>query len=145
MSRFIAYIFIFFAATTLILTGQVPARADPATMSAPQAYELTKKNELLLVDIRSRQEWHESGVAETAYPISMHEAGFLEKLAELQQSNPGKPVGIICATGGRTEWLQRELDRRGITNIIDISEGMFGNGSEPGWLKRGLPTRKFDG
>ncbi len=75
----------------------------------------------------------------------MHENGFLEKLAALRSENPGKPVALICATGGRSSWLQRELEKRSITGIIDVSEGMLGHNGKPGWIAGGLPLKPFDG
>jgi rhodanese-related sulfurtransferase len=97
----------------------------------------------VLVDIRSRQEWKETGLAAPAKPISMHEGGFLQKLMEVAGGDRNKRIAIICATGGRTRYLQHALAGAGFVNIIDVSEGMMGSPAGPGWLKRGLPVKQF--
>ncbi len=114
-------------------------------MSASEALERAGRGEIVLVDVRSPDEWRESGVAGPAITLSMHERGFLEGLARLKEENSGKPIAMICATGGRTAFLQKELEKRGLGTVIDVSEGMFGNGEAPGWLARGLPVRKVGG
>ena len=111
------------------------------TLSAPTAYERANSGNLVLIDIRRPSEWRDSGIASVAIPLSMHENGFLEGLEKIRAANPGKDVALICATGGRTAFLQKELAKRGLGPVIDVSEGMFGNGKAAGWLKRGLPVK----
>lgn len=113
------------------------------SISAPQAKAGVESGELVLIDIRSREEWKETGIAEMAIPMSMHEAGFLEKFTDLKSENPDKTIAMICATGGRTKWLQAELKKRKLGDTIDVSEGMMGNGKALGWIKRGLPIKTF--
>lgn len=113
------------------------------TLLAPEALKRAQAGELVLIDVRLRSEWKESGIASIAIPLSMHEKGFLEGLEKIKQSHQGKEIALICATGGRTAYLQKELLKRNLGSTIDVSEGMFGNGNEPGWLKRGLPIKKF--
>lgn len=121
------------------------ALADPLKISAQEANAQAAAGELVLVDIRTRTEWLQTGIAEPAHAISMHEAGFLEKLGKLRSENPGKPVALICAVGGRSSFMQGELEKRGFSGILDVSEGMMGNEGGPGWIKRGLPLRRWDG
>ena len=114
-------------------------------ISADQALEQSKAQEIVLIDIRSPSEWKESGLAETAVALSMHERGFLEGLEKIRTENPGKEIALICATGGRTAFIQRELERRNLGTVIDVSEGMFGNPRGKGWIAKGLPVKKWDG
>ena len=109
-------------------------------IDAQAAFKKAEAGELLLLDIRSPQEWKETGTGAGAKKVSMHQPGFLAKLDALTGSDKSKPVALICATGGRSNWLQGELAKRGYTNIIDVSEGMLGSSTGPGWLKRGLPV-----
>ena len=111
------------------------------TVSAIRAYEMSQAGEWYLVDIRSRGEWRQ-GVAEGAYLISMHEPGFLQKLEQLTGGDREAKIAIICAVGGRTSFLQPQLMARGWKNIYDVSEGMKGAQSGPGWEARGLPVIK---
>ena len=111
-----------------------------AIIDAQAAFIKAGAGELLLLDIRSPQEWKETGTGTGAKKVSMHQPGFLAKLDALTGNDKTKPVALICATGGRSNWLQGELVKRGYTNIIDVSEGMLGSSAGPGWLKRGLPV-----
>ena len=94
-------------------------------------------------DIRSREEWQETGLAEPALPISMHEGGFVQKLLQAMGGDPSRRVALICATGGRTRYVQNVLASNGFSNVIDVSEGMMGSPAGPGWLKRGLPVKRW--
>lgn len=130
-------------AALAVAPSAASAAGEPAQMSAPEALEAASKGEAVLVDIRSREEWLETGLAEPALPISMHEGGFVQKLLEAMGGDPLRPVAIICATGGRTRYLQNVLASNGFSNIIDVSEGMMGSPAGPGWLKRGLPVKRW--
>lgn len=129
----------------LMATGFVMAALTLAqaaeTLSAVDALRQTEAGSITLIDIRRPQEWLESGVAEPAATLSMHEEGFLEGLAKLTGGDTSMPIALICRTGNRSTWLAGELEKRGYTNVLNVREGMFGSDAGPGWLKRDLPTR----
>ena len=112
-------------------------------MSAPDALAAADRGEIVLVDIRTRGEWKQTGLAKPALAISMHEAGFVRNLARALGGNRASPVALICATGGRSAHMQHILATAGFTNVIDVSEGMIGSGAGPGWLRRGLPIKPW--
>ena len=97
---------------------------------------------MILLDIRTPEEWKETGIASAAIPLTMHNKEFLNGFQKIVQDNPEKKIGIICATGGRTLWLQSELAKRGLGPVIDVSEGMMGSRAGPGWIARGLALKK---
>ena len=111
-------------------------------MDAPTAFEKAKNGELVLLDIRSPQEWKETGTGTYAERVSMHQKGFLQKLNALINDDKSRQIALICAVGGRSDFIQAELIKRGYTNVIDVAEGMLGSRYGPGWLKRGLPVTK---
>ncbi|MCX8952452.1 rhodanese-like domain-containing protein, partial [Ruegeria sp. NA] len=39
--------------------------------------------------------------------------------------------------------LSNRLIEAGFTNIIDVPEGMLGSAAGPGWVRTGLPVRKY--
>ena len=51
-----------------------------------------------------------------------------------------RPIAVICAAGNRSRWASRFLAEKGFAKVIDVAEGLFGNGRLPGWLARGLPV-----
>jgi len=118
-------------------------QAEPLQLSIGEAYAKSQAGEILLVDIRSRAEWGETGVAVTARPISMHERGFLDRLDEASGGNRHAPIALICATGGRSAFLQAQLLARGFTNVYDVPAGMLGQNSKPGWIASGLPVTRL--
>ncbi|MGI9483189.1 MAG: rhodanese-like domain-containing protein [Hyphomicrobiales bacterium] len=113
-------------------------------LSVRRAHEMAEADEILLVDIRTPKEWQETKIGASAVPITMHNAQFLRNLQKAVGNDKSKPVALICATGGRSSWLQKELARRGYSSIYDVAEGMLGSPAGPGWLKAGLPTKPYE-
>ena len=134
----------------LLSIGFAPAFGPPALaqkpqiLSATEAHRKAEAGEVLLVDIRTPEEWRETGVATSAHTITMHQNGqaFLKELLAAASGDPNRPIALICRTGNRSSQLQSALQRAGFTNIIDVSEGMAGSQAGRGWLKLGLPVRK---
>jgi len=111
-------------------------------MDAKTAFEKAKNGEIVLLDIRSPEEWKETGTGTYAERVSMHQEGFLLKLDALIDNDKSRAIALICAVGGRSNFIQEELTKRGYTNVIDVAEGMLGSRYGEGWLKRGLPITK---
>lgn len=133
------------AAVASLSIGAVSAQQSrPAMLSVADAHRKAQAGEVVLVDIRTPEEWKETGVATTAHAISMHQdpRAFLKGLDAAMGGDRSRPVALICRTGNRSSNLQAELRRAGYTNVIDVSEGMAGSRAGHGWLKAGLPVRK---
>lgn len=124
-----------FAVTPGILQAQ---QSD--LWSATDAHDALSDDLIRLIDIRSRAEWTETGVALRAWPISLHEERFPERLFEAKAMANGRPVALICATGGRSGYVLRSLRQSGYSEFIDVSEGMLGSDAGPGWIQAGLPV-----
>ena len=133
------------AAIALVAAAMAPAIGDESgRLSVEEAYAKSLSGEVLLVDIRSREEWSETGVATTARLISMHEPGFLEALNAAVESNRDRAIALICATGSRSALLQGQLARGGFSRVFDVPAGMLGQKDKPGWIASGLPLRAAD-
>lgn len=128
---------------TLTVAGAVtaagPVMAEQQIWSAPDARAALAKGEMVLVDIRSPGEWAQTGVAEGAVALTMHSPQFARQITTLLNAQKDKPVGLICATGGRTAYVVSFLAKNGFPGVIDVSEGMIGNTRGAGWIARGLP------
>ncbi len=122
-----------------------PNATTPKQLSAPDAMTMAAVDEVLLVDIRTPGEWARSGLPQGALALSMQRQDFPQALLEAMGGDMSKPVALICATGSRSAMLQRYLLAQGFTHVLDVSEGMMGNFSAPGWLRRGLPTDRYEG
>ena len=112
-------------------------------ISAAEAFAAASAGELVLVDIRTPQEWRETGIGAPAHAISMHGADFFDRLAELIGPDRSRAIALICATGGRSAFMQFHLRGRGYTNVQDVGEGMLGGRSGPGWIRAGLPIKPY--
>lgn len=126
------------AAFALLTMGRAATSGTPQIMSAEAAHTAAMAGEILLLDIRSPGEWKETGVPEGAMAVTMHNDKFVPTLQRLLAENPETPMAMICATGGRTEYVTGILAKNGI-DVIDVSEGLEGNRRGPGWKAKGLP------
>jgi len=129
---------LFFSLLVSLFAGR--AGAEPQIMSAPEAATAVASGEMILIDIRSPGEWAETGVAQGAIALTMHNPGFPQQLTRILSGEHGKSIGLICATGGRTEYVVSFLAQNGFNDIVDVSEGMIGNDRGPGWIARGMPV-----
>ena len=124
--------------------GQPTAAAETLTLSAPEAHRMAAAGEIVLVDIRTPQEWKQTGVPAGARRISMQHPegaeGFLAEVLKAVDGNRNAPIALICRTGNRTTHAQRFLIEQGFTRVYNVTEGMAGSQAGPGWLKRGLPV-----
>ena len=128
----------FGVALVLLITTAV-VFAQPPKMSANEAHFEAFNGDLIILDIRSPGEWAETGVAKGAWPVTMHDSNFGANLQRIIEKYPNRPLALICATGGRSNHVANVLEQNGLSGVIDISEGMFGNGAAQSWIARGLP------
>jgi rhodanese-related sulfurtransferase len=137
------------ALATATLSGAYalyPARvvANGDLLVSPQrANELIRQSEVLLIDIRRPDEWARTGIAEGAVPIDLRRRDFIDAVKAAQAEAGGLPLAVICARGVRSRRMAAAMTKAGLGDIIDIPEGMLGSSAGPGWLARGLPTKKW--
>ncbi|WP_319824320.1 rhodanese-like domain-containing protein [Thalassovita sp.] len=116
------------------------AFASPSTISARTAYDGMTAGQLILIDVRTPQEWQQTGVAKGAWPLDMTHRDFGGWLMAVIQRNPTRQVALICRTGNRTGHLMKVLRQNGINGVLDVTEGMVGGPRGPGWIPTGLPV-----
>ena len=126
-----------------IVAAASPALAQNQTgrqMSVVQALTDSQDSKLTLIDVRTPDEWKQTGVPKGAGRITMQhpggEEGFAAELLKKIKGDKHAPVALICRSGNRSSQVQRWLEKRGFTHIYNVSEGMVGRN---GWLARGLP------
>ena len=109
----------------LAVLGPLDAQ-QVTTMDAPTAHEKALKGEILLVDIRTPEEWKQTGVPASANAITMHQNGqvFLSSLLRAAGGDSKFPVAVICRTGSRSTALARPLAKAGFPNVINVVEGV---------------------
>ena len=121
--------------------------ADNTKISVQAANELSKKKEVLLIDIRSKSEWAQTGVAPQATLLTIHREGgldaFKQELTTLLNGDTTQAVALICAGGVRSSRVQQYLQGHGFTYIVDVNEGMLGGVLSQGWIDQGLPIKSY--
>ncbi|MBR9652080.1 rhodanese-like domain-containing protein [Thalassovita aquimarina] len=117
----------------------VMGHAEQGILTPKEALDGIKAGNLLLVDIRTPEEWQQTGVAEGAWPIDMRRKDFGPILLALLERNPSHRVAVICRTGNRSGYLVDVLRKNGINDVLDVPEGMVGGRNGQGWIKAGLP------
>jgi rhodanese-related sulfurtransferase len=117
--------------------------AEQAMQLAASGEIVLVDGEIVLVDVRSPQEWRQTGVPAGAEMVTIHQPngliGFLDAMGEALGDDRGRPIALICARGNRSSVASTALARAGYTQVYNIREGMFGSPDGPGWLTRGLP------
>jgi len=139
-----------FGAVLVVFSDSVLSLAHAHDIDAATAYSLSKKGELVIVDIRRSSEWHKTGMPDTSHGISLQNffkkvrKDFTEDIVELVEQDMDRRIALICATGGRSAYAMELLREAGFSRVSNIGEGMLGDGTSPGWIARGLPVRKCD-
>ena len=130
-------------ATLCSLPVHAEAQTPLPSLSVREAHEAAKAGKLVLVDIRTPEEWADTGVPEGAIRLDMTGSAFEVRLAALKLDHPGKPIALICRTGNRTSTLQRTFAARGWKELVDVRGGLLGNPRDKGWLAEGLPVTSY--
>jgi rhodanese-related sulfurtransferase len=95
-----------FLAASLVLATSI-ACAEP-NLSAPEALTAASEGKVRLIDIRTPQEWRETGVAPGAGRVDFYLGPEVLLSAVLQMVGGDKdaPIALICRTGNRTTHAQ---------------------------------------
>ena len=132
---------------TLLCLIAFSARAEVIDIDNARLEQLLKSG-VPIVDIRLQSEWEETGIVAGSKLLTFfdergrYDAGaWLDKVKAVAKAN--EPVIVICRTGNRTGSLVAPLEKAGYKRVINVAEGMFGGRYGPGWIKSGLPLRKF--
>jgi rhodanese-related sulfurtransferase len=121
------------------------AQDTPLNITPVEAAKLVADKKAILVDIRTPEEWKETGVAEGAHRLDMNDPMFTAKLSKLMDGDRTKPVALICRTANRTRTVQAALMQQGgYTRVINVEGGMIGNSADKGWIAHGLSVKKDD-
>ena len=133
----------------VLVSSFVPGMADE--LDAKIAYSLAQDGQLMIIDVRRPSEWRRTGIPDGSTPISLQHFSrkirgeFFGDVLAAVQGDKSHPIGLICASGGRSAWALELLEEAGFSRVHDISEGMFGNDNAPGWLARKLPIAACHG
>lgn len=129
------------AAVILSLSTATPALAAP-DLNPPEALAAAQAGKVKLIDIRTPQEWRETGTVPGAGRVDFYRGpqALTQYMEQQTKGDKNAPIALICRTGNRTAQAQKFLQSQGYTQVWNVKEGMKGSRDGPGWLKRGLPV-----
>jgi rhodanese-related sulfurtransferase len=116
-----------------------------SVIASAEALAGVRAGEMTLIDVRSPEEWRETGVPRGAKTIAIHGpggmAGFVAAATRALDGKKDKTVALICARGWRSHRAANALREAGFTSVLNVREGMLGNPFDgSGWLSRRLPV-----
>lgn len=135
-------------AAVFVLLALLSAAAMPqpndGIISAEEALAMARTGRVILIDIRTPDEWRQTGVPAGAQRANASDpqgpAAFLQNILDIVGDQRAQPIAIICRTGNRTTKARAYLMSKGFTEVYNVKEGVAGSDAGDGWLKRGLPT-----
>lgn len=102
------------------------------TITAADLYQRVKAGEkLLIVDVRTEEEWKGDGHIESARLIPLQSLPDGAKALSKNQE-----IYVICRSGNRSLQAVQILSDAGFKKLVNVSEGM------QGWVKAGGPIVK---
>ncbi len=136
--------FILAAITSVIASlTSMTATAETELISVEDAYEKSINGEVILVDIRTPQEWTRTGTPLSARLVTLQSERFLSTINALQAERPDASVALICRSGTRSTRAAQILEEAGIKHIYNVKEGVEGSPNGTSWISKGLPLDRF--
>ena len=127
-------------AGSLLLPASFVFGQAVTSLSARETYEAVQAKRIVLVDIRSADEWADTGLPRGAVPFDADAPAFEVRLAGLRLDNPGKRIVLIDRTGAQAIAVAQKLAGRGWRDLAAVRGGMLGRG---GWLAEKLPVKAY--
>jgi len=127
---------------TLLTVLSVTLFADFKSIDATE-FEKLQKEGLTVIDIRTEQEWKETGIIEGAKKITFFNERGQPLLADWffdvghLLKDKKTPFIIYCAHASRSKYLGKNLVKMGFENVYELKGGI-----ETGWIKLGKKTVK---
>jgi rhodanese-related sulfurtransferase len=94
------------------------------TLESPSGAELVAAENTLLVDIRTPEEWRDTGVIEGALLVTYSDVdSFLAAIAPHREE--GQKIALICRSGNRSSRAARRIAARVDAPVMDVAGGMI--------------------
>ncbi len=116
--------------------------ADLNNLSVKQVEALQKQGNALIVDVRTPEEWKQTGIIPGSVPLQFFDKDgnaltqtWLAKFDQLRKSSD-QPVVLVCRSGHRSGLVGNFLTKKlGLKHINHLSTGL------QSWLKAGKPVK----
>ncbi|OGT19258.1 MAG: hypothetical protein A2V90_08835 [Gammaproteobacteria bacterium RBG_16_57_12] len=116
----------------LINSYLAPVLSGVTLIKPQQAVELINREEALVVDVRSENEFHNGHIVNARHiPLE-----FLEQRIDQLTQNKTLPVILVCASGERSRPAGSTLRKHGFERVYNLSGGVMA------WQHANLPLSK---
>ncbi len=105
----------------IFLATSFAARSQTVLDAAQTESMIQKNKRVQIVDVRTPEEWAETGVIKGAHRINFNGPDFQAQVGRL---NKTKPVIVYCAAGGRSPRAAAQLVKMGFKKVYDYAGGM---------------------
>lgn len=122
------------------LTDFAQGQTTETLLSAKEAHAAATAGRIVLIDVRTPEEWRDTGLPQGAKPLDAETPGFEVRLAGLRLDHPGKRIALIDRSSALSSSLRAKLAGRGWRDIVAVRGGMLGPG---GWLAEKLPVTAY--
>ena len=120
----------------------IPQPGGYSNIDNAKLKELAKQG-VLLVDIRRKEEWQQTGIVEGSKTITFFDRtgninpNFVPEFTAL--AKPDQPVMLICRTGNRTQAASRAIaEQLGYKNVMNVTNGITG------WMAEKRPVSSYN-
>lgn len=121
----------------LALGGCATTPPLPTEVTPVEASAYMDKRDVVLIDVRTPEEWAESGVAEGAERVTLQDPDFMAKVETILDHDKDADVAFICRSGARSAAARDQLIAAGYESVTSVTGGTLG---EEGWIAAGLPV-----
>lgn len=123
-------------ASMFSLKAETRAAPPVQRLSAREAYDKLRAGEIALIDVRTPEEWRQTGVPEGAKRATLQDADFLKQVMA-HIGGFEAPVAFICRSGQRSGQAAAQARAVGFTQVYNVVGGVEG---PDGWLAERLPV-----
>lgn len=115
-------------------------------ISSLDAYDLSTRGELRIIDIRPDDERTRDGWPIDAMPVPFptgpfaNHGRFIDRVTNVTHGDRDHPLALLCRRGVTSRRAQTVLTKAGFRSVFNIADGFLGSESGPGWKRWGLPV-----
>lgn len=109
-----------------------------AAIGVEDAYAMLMSDRLMLIDVRTKDEWRASGIARGAHCATLGTDELQALLLDVANTPQRKMLGFLCKAGTRSTKAAQTAKAQGHDNTVVIEGGV------DAWNKAGLPLIPFD-
>lgn len=125
-------------ASMFSLKGEDRAAPPVQRLSAREAHDRQRAGEIILIDVRTPEEWRQTGVPQGAQRATLQDADFLKQVMG-HAGGFEAPVAFICRSGQRSGQAAAQARSVGFMQIYNVVGGVEG---PDGWLAERLPVTR---